>query len=215
LLQKSKNKNTDKIIPRLSFAFLILVFIFAGRLETLNKEAKRSYDPLFSNYFALAQWSKENLSDSAVVICRKPNLFYIEAQKFVNGFSKMEGIGAFLNTLDVKHTTHVVVYGDGITSRYFIPAYQKNQEKFKVVRQYQNPDMWLLEYHPELGYSGPWVGDKKEGKGTFVFADGRKYEGEFRNDQMHGPGKLFAPDGKLIVDGEWENGQLKNQNNVE
>ena len=215
LLTKAKAKNPEKTIQRISFGFVLLILIFFGKLEDLNKEASKKYDPLYTNYFALAKWSKQNLNDSAVVICRKPNLFYLEAQKFVNGFSKMEGIPEFLHTLDLKQTTHVVVYGDGITQRYFMPAYQKNQEKFKVIYQFQNPDMWLLEYHPDLGYSGDWQGDKKEGSGTYIFADGRKYVGEWKNDQMHGPGKMYSPEGKLLVEGSWENGQLKTQNIVE
>lgn len=211
--QKMKIKLSEKIPQRLSFAFLILIPIFFGKIEDLNKEANRKYDPLFRNYFELAKWTKNNLPDSSVVVCRKPNLFYLESGHFTEGFSKVEGIDKFLVTFQKKKATHVVIYGDGITQRYFLPAYQKNQEKFKPIRQMQNPDMWLMEYHPELGYQGEWVNGMKEGKGIYVYQDGRKYEGEWKNDQQNGRGILYDSQGKIIAEGFWENGVYKTISN--
>jgi hypothetical protein len=34
------------------------------------------------------------------------------------------------------------------------------------------------------------------GKGTYIWEDGRRYEGEYKNDIKHGPGKYYWPDGK-------------------
>mgnify|MGYP003849388355 CR=1 FL=1 len=36
---------------------------------------------------------------------------------------------------------------------------------------------------------------KKHGKGTFIYANGDKYEGEFKNNIFHGDGTLIFADG--------------------
>ena len=39
--------------------------------------------------------------------------------------------------------------------------------------------------------------------------DGKKYEGRWKNGQMHGLGKLFDKNGKILKYGIWEKGKLK------
>ena len=41
-----------------------------------------------------------------------------------------------------------------------------------------------------------------EGKGLFVWLDGKKYEGEYLNDLKHGQGKFEWPDGR-VYEGMW------------
>jgi len=36
-----------------------------------------------------------------------------------------------------------------------------------------------------------------EGKGLFTWPDGRKYEGEYKNDKKHGFGVFYWPDGRI------------------
>ena len=59
---------------------------------------------------------------------------------------------------------------------------------------------------PELGvYRGEVLdGGIFHGKGTFLFSDGEKYEGEWENNRMHGQGSYKYPDGTEYV-GEWSN----------
>jgi len=45
-----------------------------------------------------------------------------------------------------------------------------------------------------------------EGKGTFTWADGRIYVGDYKNDKKHGTGIFKWPDGRQY-DGEWKNGK--------
>jgi len=121
-------------------------------------------------------------------------------------------MNGFLKTLDKKQTTHIVVYGDGITQRYFMPVYEKNPEKFPVIQQFRNPDVWLLKYNPDAGYTGEWKENKKEGPGIYVYPDGRKYDGEWKNDKMNGHGTLFDKNGNIIREGEWINGVYQTEN---
>ena len=43
------------------------------------------------------------------------------------------------------------------------------------------------------------------GKGVFTWADGRRYEGEFKDDKREGYGEHFWPDGTKYK-GNWVNG---------
>ena len=43
------------------------------------------------------------------------------------------------------------------------------------------------ETYPDgASYDGDWIEGKWEGVGTFRWADGRVYVGEFKNDKQHG-----------------------------
>ena len=53
-------------------------------------------------------------------------------------------------------------------------------------------------------YKGEWDNSNFNGKGTFYFADGRRYEGDFEEGEMHGYGKLFDPYGDLEYRGTYE-----------
>ena len=60
---------------------------------------------------------------------------------------------------------------------------------------------------------GYYVGEIKNGQmhgeGTLTFEVGAKYTGQWKDDKMHGFGKCTEPDGQVVHDGEWENGQPK------
>jgi len=45
-----------------------------------------------------------------------------------------------------------------------------------------------------------------EGKGVFTWSDGRKYVGEYKDDQKHGHGVFTWPDGRCY-DGQWNQGK--------
>ena len=44
------------------------------------------------------------------------------------------------------------------------------------------------------------------GKGTFYFADGNRYEGEFKDDKKNGKGTFFDTNGNKFKQ-EWKNGE--------
>ena len=55
-------------------------------------------------------------------------------------------------------------------------------------------------------YQGQFVNDKREGHGTFVWADGRKYIGEWKAGKQHGVGTYISKDG-VPKEGYWKNGR--------
>ncbi len=46
----------------------------------------------------------------------------------------------------------------------------------------------------------------KDGYGVFIWPDGRKYEGYWREGKQHGEGNYYTAKGKMRR-GQWENGK--------
>jgi hypothetical protein len=46
----------------------------------------------------------------------------------------------------------------------------------------------------------------KEGRGTFAFANGLTYEGDYCNDEKHGLGKIINSNGSVCYEGEFQSG---------
>ena len=70
--------------------------------------------------------------------------------------------------------------------------------------------------HPPITgdcFEGEWSSDnRKDGYGTMAFADGRRYEGEWRQEKVHGLGRLTSPgDGGatevVVYEGMFEHGK--------
>ena len=55
-------------------------------------------------------------------------------------------------------------------------------------------------------YNGEWRDNKMHGKGEFRWADGRVYNGEYVNDKKHGKGVYSWPDGRMYQ-GQFHNGK--------
>ena len=61
---------------------------------------------------------------------------------------------------------------------------------------------------PSLFYihDGLYVKGKKNGFGHCTWSNGASYEGEYKDDVMHGKGKFRNSPGEPFVEGVWENG---------
>ena len=59
-------------------------------------------------------------------------------------------------------------------------------------------------------YVGEWRGGKRNGQGTFTVADGSKYVGEYRDDKRNGQGTFTLADGSKYV-GEFRDGVFYGQ----
>jgi len=57
-------------------------------------------------------------------------------------------------------------------------------------------------------YVGVWEKDNNEGFTINVTTDGRRYEGDFKNDKWDGTGRLYKTD-KTVILGNWEENELK------
>ncbi|MCB0754747.1 MAG: hypothetical protein H6603_06290 [Flavobacteriales bacterium] len=206
---------------------------FDERITILEKRAEGIYINKFKNYFDIAAWSNKNLPRDAVVSCRKGQLFYLYANRWVTGFKNTLDKEELIEKLKENEVTHVVLdqLGYSSTSRYLYPAIKKYPGKFKVIYQLKNPDTYIMEFLPEMGYTGEWNGDNKHGQGTYKWPNGMSYvgewkdnkrngrgtfswpnqqvfEGEWKDDKRHGPGRLTMPDGSYM-EASWTNDILE------
>ncbi len=57
----------------------------------------------------------------------------------------------------------------------------------------------------KLVYEGQWVNNVINGKGRFIWEDGKSYEGDFKDGRKHGEGTFYDEDGDILYSGTWEN----------
>ncbi len=56
-------------------------------------------------------------------------------------------------------------------------------------------------------YNGEYKQDKKEGYGIFEWDDKRKYKGYWNNGKQHGEGEFYNPKEKCWKRGVWNDGK--------
>ena len=140
----------EKIIKQyIAYAFIVFALIYTPKLKILHKEAGKPLNPLFYTYFELAKWTKNNLPDDAVIMCRKPILFHLFSNHYVSGVIKEHDPDKALEIMKKGNIRYVVLYGDGLSQRYFMPLYQKYPNKFPVLQKGGNPPVYLLEVKPD------------------------------------------------------------------
>lgn len=211
VLDKRVFKLKNQLIIPLAFVALSLV---AAKLygdksdQKLQRQSKATFNTSYQNYFKMANWIRENSSDTAVVCCRKGQLFYIYSNRYVTSYKNTLDIEEQIEYLISKQATYVVLdnLGYSSTQRYLFPAIKRYPNKFKEVLSLKDPDTYLLEFRPQYGYWGDWKDDKKDGYGIFKWENGKEYVGEWKNDKEHGKGTYKWKDGKQYS-GEWNNGK--------
>ena len=70
---------------------------------------------------------------------------------------------------------------------------------------------WVEKEADGRRYEGEYRDGKKHGQGTYTWADGRRYEGEYRDGKPHGQGTYTLPDGRRYQ-GQWHAGCFGERN---
>ncbi|MCH8554238.1 MAG: hypothetical protein LAT76_03710, partial [Schleiferiaceae bacterium] len=202
--------------------FLLLILFIIPPVKGLNQFAKNSYLPEYERYFEAAKWVKKNTPKTAIVTTRKPDLFFLFAERPCINYPYDTNYTSFLDTLSARGVTHIVMeqlgYSSGI--RYLYPAIVANQEKIRTVYQTPEPEAYVFAFDNTYGYRGEWRIDGdvntsqkpvigvKEGEGTYIFTDGSRYEGSWRSDARNGFGVMYYPDGSRF-EGQWKNNRME------
>jgi hypothetical protein len=181
-------------------------------------------DKSAQNYIAAAKWCKDSLPDTARLICRKPEIYYLYSGfKKSGNFPQYVPIDTFYNFLVEKKVTHVIL-DDWFKHAYITiyPVVKAYPDKFKVLRKIGESDSvkkenptYVLRFNPEWGYVGDMVDGKKEGRGVETHQNGVRYEGEFKNNAANGYGVYVDPNRGVELKGIWKDGKLKDGEGTE
>lgn len=159
-------KNLPEHIPAVCLIIFALFFMFPAYTQALvpkKQMAKyKTWTPeiagnAFAEFTAAMQWCGQNLPDTARVICRKPELFYMySGGKKCGSFSQYGKPEEILQQLIDQKATHVII------DHWFRHAYYTlyplisthYPEKFKFIGQFaskggQEPPTLIFEFHPD------------------------------------------------------------------
>jgi hypothetical protein len=139
----------DKNTAMLPYAFLLLGLLYVKPISALEDQAAQAMPANYTNYFELAKWAKANTPKDAIFSARKPDMFM-----YYNGNRTCIGDKPSLDDKEVMQffrdnkVDYVVVeqLGFASTSKYLVPAVQKNPDKFELVLQLPNPDTYLFRF---------------------------------------------------------------------
>ncbi|MDE0471642.1 MAG: hypothetical protein OXH57_06845 [Ekhidna sp.] len=205
---------TKKLIPQkrrlLHYGLMIILFFgltsfSSKRIRELDKFSKSRYTKGFNDYLEIAKWCEYNLGNKQVVACRKAGLFYLYSNHYVTTYKHTLNREELIEHLKDSKATHVILdqLGFSSTSRHLYPAIQKYPYKFKRIHKAESSDTYVMEFRPELGYSGSFDEDeKRSGFGKFTFENGQIFEGNWKNHVREGEGKLLLKNGNVLV-GNW------------
>ena len=218
-----------KTSPWLLQSLLVLIVIFGwftplyaknqedNRRMTNGKSWAQTPDPRLRDFVLAAEWCGDNLPDTARIICRKPEIFYMcsnfHKSSLFPWYGEPDSIYNFLKEQNIEYMVIDNWFRHAYHTLY--PCVQKYPEKFKLVKQIGEVDQarqlnptLIFQFNDEWGYTGDMVDGHRQGQGTLLMSDGRKYVGAFAADSPNGYGVLYAPDGKIISKGIWQNGIL-------
>lgn len=225
-------KNSSSLIS--SIALVIFVLFWLSPLHVNSQVGYRYYakhsfkkaypDQNALNYMEAVEWCKNNLPDSARVICRKPEIYYIYSGfKKSNNFPQYASVDSIYNYLLHQKATHIIL--DNWFKHAYLtlhPAMKSYPEKFKVLQKIGELDSvkminpaYVVEFNPSWGYFGDIVDGKREGKGYENRQDGVRFEGEYHNDLPNGYGVYFNPNNDVSLKGIWKDGLLIDGEGVE
>ncbi len=203
--------------------FLVpFILISIQGVKKLHIKSEANHAQNWANFLLMAEWAKDNLKENAVVIARKPSLFFVKSDRKSKTFLYTPDRNEILKDFDKNKVTHVVLeqLGFNQTGKFLYPLISKEPDKFKIIHKIgategvdakgkattTNDGVWLFEYHPEFGYHGPYKKGLKNGAGTYKYSNGNIMTGIWVNDTIEGPGTyLMGKDQKQI--GTWKKGK--------
>jgi hypothetical protein len=137
------------IIPGLILAVSIALTLFnvKDHLNLIKTGATLTND--WKNFYSCADWIRLNAPSDAIVVNRKPELFYLRAQRkgFVYAYS--HDVEKVVAELKRGHARYCVLDNFSWTNtspRYLFPAIMSHPELFRVVYSLRNPDTYVLEF---------------------------------------------------------------------
>jgi hypothetical protein len=123
------------------------VLNFSGHLQAIKMNTGLPGD--WKNFYSCADWVRLNTPNDAIVVNRKPELFYLRSVRkgFVYPFSHdVEKVIAGIKKGGARYCILDNFAWTNTTARYLFPAILSHPEMFRVVYSLRNPDTYVLEF---------------------------------------------------------------------
>ncbi len=128
--------------PAKALYIIIGGLILLSNIIALPQEMQkpRGLSWVWQDYFAVASWLKENTSENAVIMARKPNLSYLYSNRKTFRYPLTNDIKMMTDTIIKRKVTHIIVDSayfpyHGHTQRYIIPFIKSHPENFTIAYQ--------------------------------------------------------------------------------
>jgi hypothetical protein len=131
----------------IAVALLLSIANVTEHLRQIKTGSSLTQD--WKNFYSCADWIRLNTPSDAIVVNRKPELFYLRAQRkgFVYPFSHdVEKVVAGLEQGGARYCVLDNFSWTNTSARYLFPAIMSHPERFKVVYSLRNPDTYILEF---------------------------------------------------------------------
>lgn len=171
-------------------------------IPILEKKFLTHFEIQQTNYTQKANWTQIFFPEG------KENIPTVSLQTLRDGLKKCKKITVTKNDHEFKFKNKKIILHKG---KYGI--FSANiQYELKI--EYPFKDLTCIsgdcqngfgekEYSNGSSYKGNFVNGKKEGEGTFIFKDGWKHIGFFKNDIPDGEGKQYDENGKITFEGNF------------
>ncbi|NIR42995.1 MAG: hypothetical protein GWN99_03795 [Gemmatimonadetes bacterium] len=105
------------------------------------------YPAAVVDFIRTANWTAQNTDRQAIVVNRKPQIFYWYGRRRGDNYPYTEDTDSVMHFLDSLETDYVIVdRWSATTFRYLIPAIQANADRFGLAHQEGQPATFLLTY---------------------------------------------------------------------
>ncbi|MCK4245389.1 MAG: hypothetical protein KAX20_07175, partial [Candidatus Omnitrophica bacterium] len=152
LMVLSRKKQVARIVTGIA---ILLIFLLNLQIDTMEirGEQKTDYYPAeWENYFQIADWVKENVPGEAVIMCRKPYLFYLRSGRKTASYPFTRDTGKITASIKDSGADYVVLdaFTWTLTTRkYLYPAVLENKDMFEVAAATEEgPKTLLLRVKP-------------------------------------------------------------------
>lgn len=119
-------------------------------------ESYRSGDPCLApqqaSFHEAAGWARENTPEDAVIVNRKPRIFYWISRRRGDLYPYSSDPDVVLSGIEETGADYVVIDQiSATTARYLVPAVEAHRNRFEVLYAEGRPTTWILRFTPPPG----------------------------------------------------------------
>ena len=137
-----------KTASRAGVVFFFLFLLGSNIFETNNlAEHIGRLPPNWNNYFAAAEWIKNNTDSQVKIACRKPYLMNAIANRKAAGYA-WKTPDEIIAEFEQKGIEIVVIdqLGFRSTPEFLVPAVQAHENRFEILHVIRNPNTYVLSF---------------------------------------------------------------------